>query len=117
LFYIKIGRDVDLEFDHPGEMEDITEKGSDKSQGDFIKLDFSSFVLSLSSTVLVGIGEIPDPITKETKKNIGLAKQMIDIINMLKEKTKGNLTKEEDELIQGLCSELKMKYLQAVNFK
>lgn len=103
-----------MEFNHPDELKNEDKKESANYD---IKVDFSAFILSLSSTVLVAVGEIPDPITKETKKNIRAAKQMIDIINMLKDKTKGNLTKEEDELIQNLCFELKMKYLQASNFK
>jgi len=106
-----------MEFNSPDKNKNSTDDAFDNLQSDDFKLDFATFVLSLSSTVLIATGELPDPISKETRKNIPLAKQMIDVISMLREKTKGNLTKEENELINGLCSELKMKYLQAVNFK
>jgi hypothetical protein len=106
-----------MEFDRPGDKKPEEESQFQKEPEQEIKVDFSAFILSLSSSALVSIGEIPDPITKKPNKNLKFAKQMIDIINILKEKTKGNLTKEEDELIQGLSSELKMKYLQAVNLK
>jgi hypothetical protein len=106
-----------LEFNHPDDAQRAYEEATKEGRSDEFKLDFSAFILSLSSTVLVAIGTLPDPISKEVKKNIPLAKQMIDVINMLKEKTKGNLTKEENELISSLSTDLKMKYLQAVDFK
>lgn len=108
-----------MEFNHPDDLNDIrkqTEKGADKHVRD-IKIDFAAFILSMSTTALVALGDIPDPLTKETKKNIIVAKQMIDVINMLREKTKGNLTIDEAELIESLCSELKLKYLKAVDYK
>ncbi len=104
-----------MEFNHPDEMK--KEEAGTHRKGHSVKIDFSAFILSLSSSALVAIGAIPDPLTKEMKKDLGTAKHMIDVINMLKEKTKGNLSKDEDELIQSLCSELKMKYLDAVKFK
>ncbi len=102
-----------MEYDSPG---DTTNADEIFNQNE-LKIDFATFVFSLSSTALVALGEMQDPIAKETNKNIPVAKQMIDVINMLKEKTKGNLTKEEEELITSLCSELKMKYIKAVDFK
>ena len=101
-----------MEYNHPDEADSQQEL-----HGQDIKIDFSAFVLSLASSALVSIGELPDPISKETKKNLGVAKQMIDVINMLKEKTAGNLSKEEEELVTSLSSELKLKYLHAINIK
>ena len=63
--------------------------------GPLPEVTFSTFIFSLSTSVLLHLGEIPDPNTQQTSKNPGLAKQTIDILGMLKEKTKGNL--EEDE--------------------
>jgi len=106
-----------MEFNKPDEQNGVPKENTQGDFGEGITLDFSAFILSLSSSALVGLGELPDPVSKEKKTNIPLAKQMIDIVNMLRDKTKGNLTKEEEELINGLCSELKMKYIQSVNFK
>ena len=72
---------------------------------------FSTFLLSLSTSVLVCLGELPDPLKNEKSTNLPLAKQTIGIIEMLKEKTKGNLTEEEDRLIEGILYDLRMKYV------
>jgi len=74
-------------------------------------IDFGSFILSLSTTALIHLGEVADPAAKEKKVNLEGAKQMIDLIHMLKEKTKGNLNQEESALLDNLLYELKMKYM------
>lgn len=74
-------------------------------------VDFSSFLISLATTTLVHLGEIPDPATGETSENLEAGKQMIDIISVLKEKTKGNLDEDENRLLEELLYELRMKYL------
>ena len=68
------------------------------------EVNFSSFLLSLSSSVLLHLGEIPDPQSGEKKKDMVLAKQSIDIIGLLKDKTKGNLTEEEKKLLEKIVS-------------
>lgn len=79
----------------------------------FSELGFSTFILSLSTSALVHLAELPDPISNEKKVNLPLAKQTIAIIEMLKEKTKGNLTEEEDQLIEDLLYDLRLKYVEA----
>jgi hypothetical protein len=74
---------------------------------------FSTFLLSLSTSVLVCLGELPDPVNNEKNTNLPLAKQTIGIIEMLKEKTKGNLNEEEDRLIESILYDLRMKYIDA----
>lgn len=76
-------------------------------------LNFSTFILSLSTSVLVNLGELPDPISNEKKVDLTLAKHSIDVIEMLKEKTRGNLTEEEDRLITNILYDLMMKYVEA----
>ncbi|MCX8111444.1 MAG: DUF1844 domain-containing protein [Syntrophorhabdaceae bacterium] len=76
-------------------------------------LNFSTFILSLSTSVLVNLGELPDPLSNEKKVDLTLAKHSIDVIEMLKEKTKGNLTEEEDRLINNILYDLMMKYVEA----
>jgi hypothetical protein len=77
------------------------------------QLTFSTFILSLSTSVLVNLGELPDPLKNEKDINLPLAKQTIGIIEMLMEKTKGNLTEDEDRLIDSMLYDLRMKYIEA----
>jgi len=76
------------------------------------EINFSSFVLSLSSSALLHFGQIPDPITKKKERNLPLAKQTIDILGILKEKTKGNLSKDEEQLISNLLYDLRVRYVE-----
>ena len=76
------------------------------------EINFASFVLSLSSSALLHFGQFPDPITKKKERNLPLAKQTIDILGILQEKTKGNLTKDEEQLIENLLHDLRLKYVE-----
>lgn len=84
----------------------------DKVEGTLPQVDFSSFIFSLSTSALIHFGAIPDPITKKTEKNIVMARQTIDLLGILKDKTKGNLTKEEDELLTNILYDLRMIYVK-----
>lgn len=77
-------------------------------------LDFPTFVLSLSSSVLVHLGEIPEPESGQNMTNLPVAKQTIDILSMLEQKTAGNLDPQEDKLLKDMLFELRMKYVQKV---
>ena len=77
------------------------------------QLTFTTFILSLSTSVLVGLGELPDPLTNENNVNLPLAKQTINVIEMLMEKTKGNLAEDEDRLVGNILYDLRMKYVEA----
>jgi hypothetical protein len=74
--------------------------------------DFSTFVLSLSHSALMHLGEAPDPATGHIEKNLPLARQTIDVIAMLEDKTKGNLTGEEERLVGQILFELRMRYVE-----
>jgi hypothetical protein len=76
---------------------------------------FPSLLLSLSTSALIQLGEIQDPVSKQTVRNLPLAKQTIDLIGMLKEKTKGNLTSDEEKLMENMLYELKLWYVKAVS--
>ncbi len=76
------------------------------------EMDFSSFVFSLSTSALFHLGEVPDPVTKKTEKNLVLAKQTIDILGMLKEKTRGNLTGDEEKLLDNFLTDLRWRYVR-----
>jgi hypothetical protein len=79
------------------------------------EITFPSLLLSLSTSALIQLGEIQDPVSKQTVKNLPLAKQTIDLIGMLKEKTKGNLTSDEEKLMENILYDLKLMYVKAVS--
>jgi hypothetical protein len=77
------------------------------------EVNFNSLIFSLSSSALLNIGEIADPHTGEKKADLPLAKHAIDTIAMLKEKTKGNLTEEEQRLMDSVLTDLRWRYVKA----
>jgi len=82
-------------------------------QEDFSNLiTFSTFLLSLNTAALVHLGELQDPITKEKKVDLVMAKQVIDTLEMLREKTKGNLTPDEEELFKSILFDLKLRFVK-----
>jgi uncharacterized protein YjaG (DUF416 family) len=77
------------------------------------EVNFSYFLVSLSSSALLHLGEIADPQTAEKRMDLPLAKHSIDIIAMLKEKTKGNLTDEEQKALESILTDLRWRYVKA----
>lgn len=75
------------------------------------QLDFSTFILSLTSSAFYHLGDMPDPTTGQTETNLPAVQQTIDMLLMLKEKTNGNLTADEAKLLEQLIYELQMKYV------
>lgn len=73
--------------------------------------DFSFFLSSLSMQALVALGEIPHPATNLPQENLEQARYFIDLLGVLQEKTKGNLTPEEGSLLEQVVYELRMKYV------
>ena len=74
-------------------------------------VNFTNFVISLSTSALFHFGDFPEVEGGKAEKNLPAAKQTIDILDMLNEKTKGNLDQNEASLIQGVLYELKMRYV------
>lgn len=81
------------------------------------QIDFSTFIISLSTQALFHLGEIANPQTGQNEVDIPVAKQMIDILGMLQEKTKNNLTPNETRLMGDILFDLRMKYVEAVKRK
>lgn len=73
--------------------------------------EFSLFLSSLSMQALVALGEMPHPATQERQEDLEQGRYLIDLLGLLKEKTKGNLIPEEQELLEGLLYELRMKFV------
>lgn len=78
-------------------------------------ITFPNFILSLSTSALIQLGEVEDPVTNRIAKNLPLAKQTIDLLGMLKEKTKGNLSSDEERLMDHILYDLRMRYVKAVS--
>ena len=91
--------------------EGAPEPGASQEGGEaLMPPDFSSFVFSISTTVLMDLGEIEHPVDKEKKFNLKMAKHSIDVLDMLKTKTEGNLTDQESALVTNILSDLKLRY-------
>ncbi|NBO39216.1 DUF1844 domain-containing protein [bacterium] len=73
---------------------------------------FGLLALSLGNAALVGLGLVPEPDTGVTQRNLELAEQNIELLVMLKEKTKGNLNSDEENLLNGLLYDLRLKYVE-----
>lgn len=77
-------------------------------------INFSTFIISLSTQALMHLGEMSNPVTGQVEKDVEVAKQTIDIIGMLSEKSKGNLDETEEQLVREVLYNLRMKYVEAV---
>jgi hypothetical protein len=89
------------------------EKSEETSREEYFpEVTFSTFVLSLSTTAMYHFGDFPDPVTKKAEKNLTAAKQTIDMLNMIKIKTVGNLDNNEKSLLEGILYELMMRYVK-----
>lgn len=75
-------------------------------------LDFNSLILSLSSSAMMHLGLLANPMTQKTEMNLPLAKQTIDIIAMLQKKTTGNLTDEESKFLESILYDLRMNFVE-----
>jgi len=76
--------------------------------------DFSTFVLSLGSSALIHLGQVEAPGEGGRQRDLPMAKHTIDLLSLLREKTKNNLSQEEDELLESLLYDLRLRYVEAV---
>ena len=77
-------------------------------------LSFTTFVVSLASSAAIHFGDLPDPETGErAEANLEGAAQMIDILSLLEEKTRGNLTIEERQVLEQILYELRLRFVEA----
>ena len=105
---------VSNDHDRLDKQDETKEKSKTSAQTiRFPEVSFNSFIISLSSTALFHLGEIRDPQTGLTKLDLPLAKQAIDTVSMLKEKTEGNLTEEEQKIIEGVLTDIKWRFIKA----
>lgn len=76
------------------------------------EITFASFVVGLSTEALALLGEIPHPATGERVRDLGAAQQIIDILGILREKTRSNLNRDEESLMDAVLFDLRMKYVE-----
>ena len=83
-----------------------------EAQPQFPEINFPTFVVSLNASALLHLGAIEDPTTGQKTKNLPMAKQTIDILSMLEEKTAGNLNNEEKNLLKNILYDLRLMYVK-----
>lgn len=77
------------------------------------EVTFPAFVMSLNTSALYHLGEIADPTTGKKTVDFDLARHAIDTLALMQEKTKGNLTKDEEELLKNILYDIKLRFVQA----
>ena len=92
----------------------MAEQGVPDSYGEtaFPEINFMTFIMSLNASAMVNLGVIENPETRKPEKNLALGKQTIDILAMLEEKTKGNLNREEENMLKNILYDLRIIYIK-----
>lgn len=83
-----------------------------KQESTLPKIDFTTFLLSISSAAFMGLGLGPD-LGDDSKIDLDLARQNIDLLELMQEKTRGNRTPEEDRLLEQILFETRMRFVEA----
>jgi len=117
-FIIKDKRSSQISEDAATFLDDQETKGQEEQTGsskeketESFQIDFSTFIMSLTSSAFYHLGDMPDPSTGKKEVNLPAVQQTIDMLIMLREKTKGNLKEDEEKLIEQLIYELQVKYV------
>jgi len=117
-FVIKDKRSSQVSEDDATFLDDQETKGQEEQTGsskeketESFQIDFSTFIMSLTSSAFYHLGDMPDPSTGKKEVNLPAVQQTIDMLIMLREKTKGNLKEDEEKLIEQLIYELQVKYV------
>jgi hypothetical protein len=105
-------KEEDPQEEKKGPEAEKTDTWEEPTSGPLPEVNFSTLIMSLSSSALLHFGEIPDPVSGEKKKDLPLAKHAIDTISMLKEKTQGNLTEDEQKFLDSILTDLKWRYVK-----
>ena len=97
--------------DHPNPAPQTHEPESE-DESDYGELNFLNYLSSLVFQAMIFLGEMPNPVSNQVEKNLRQAKLLIDTIAILRDKTKGNLNKEEENMLNGALYELQMRYVE-----
>jgi hypothetical protein len=94
------------------EPEDTAPDKEPEAETQLPEINFVTFIMSLNASALVNLGMVEDPATGKKVKNLPIAKQTIDILGMLAEKTRGNLTSDEENLLKNILYEIRIIYVK-----
>jgi len=90
-----------------------TQQHDKEAAGEFLPpLDFSSIVFPFYTQALVKLGLMEDPLKKTAEENLEFAKRLIDILDLLKDRTRGHLDEDEDKFLESCLLQLKMNYMK-----
>ena len=103
---------VDESWKETVEKEKKEAKLKPEEQEEIMEPDFGIFIMNLARQATIALGEAPDPLTQKKEQDLKVAKFIIDTLGILKDKTKGNLTKEESELLEELLYSLRLGYVR-----
>lgn len=104
----------DVREETPGPAPSAAAQATQRHEPPPLDINFSTFIISLSTQALAHLGEIPHPIDDQVAVDLGAAKQLIDILGVLKDKTKGNLDPSESGLLDSVLYDLRLKYVERV---
>lgn len=76
-------------------------------------ISFTAFILGLATSTFIHLGERPDPESGSVRVDLTLARQSLDLLGLLREKTRGNLTAEEDKLFGSVLADLQLRFVNA----
>ena len=112
-FIIKDKRSSQISEDDATNLDTLEDQknSSNEKEAEPFQVDFPTFIMSLSSSAYYHLGDMPDPATGKKELNLPAVQQTIDMLNMLKAKTKGNLKEDESKLLEQLIYELQVKYV------
>jgi hypothetical protein len=104
----KMEQEIREESETPSQQDEIPRAGS----GPLPEVSFSTFIFSLSSAALLHLGEIQEPGTQQMHQDLPMAKQIIDTLGMMEEKTRGNLDPDEERFLKTVLYDLRLRYVQ-----
>jgi hypothetical protein len=93
--------------------ETFVMRGEATSASGHSPIAFNTFIIGLASTTLIHLGEASNPDTGRTERNLELARESLELLSMLREKTRGNLTEEEEKLFATLLTDLRLRFVEA----
>lgn len=94
--------------------ENVPSEGKDE-QKNVLSLNFQNFIMMMTMAGMQQLGKVPNPLTGKTEKDLFQAKQTIDLLGILEEKTEGNLSKEEKDYLKSSVTNLRLNYADEVN--
>ena len=109
-----IKKKVDESWKDSAHKEKEAEPSPENSESEVPEPNFSLFLSTLAMQSLIALGEAPHPVTHQKTEDLFQGKYLIDVLQILAEKTKGNLTAEEDNMLKNLLYELQMKFVEKI---